>query len=422
MLRQVRRNMCSLLSREAVSSPSASPPPPPPRHPHPSAFPLSYQWCVVGAGPAGIAAVGLLLDSSVPPSSLLWIDPAFSVGDFGTRWRYVSSNTNVGLFLRFYQRCRSFHFPFQSSSNNSCTYAIEELPETQTCLLDVAAEPLRDITRTLRQTVRSLVGEVSQLREKDAKWECVLSFSDGDASSFLANNVVLATGAVPRSLFLHNAYPCIEEIPITTALNPSALVASVSADDTVAIFGSSHSAIILIRTLLEHSSAKKVINFYREPLKYALYMGDWILFDDTGLKGDTARWSRDNLHGVPPERLVRVYSDDKSLAEYLPLCSKVIYATGFERREVPKGVLGLPPHYTYNSHCGIIAPGLFGCGIGYPEHKTDRYGNTEMRVGLWKFMQYLESVIPLWKEYSVSKGIGQPKGALAPKIANGNPA
>ncbi|KAI5065847.1 hypothetical protein GOP47_0018471 [Adiantum capillus-veneris] len=326
--RQVRRSLSALASREAAS-------------------PLCYEWCVVGAGPAGIATVGLLLDSSVPPSALLWIDPSFSVGDFGTRWRFVSSNTNVGLFLRFYQRCRSFGFPFESFNNNTRRYAIEDLPEKQTCSLDVAAEPLRDVTHTLRQKVHSVVGEVSQLREKDAKWECLLSSSVIEASSFLANNVVLATGAVPRSLPFHQAYPLIDEIPIATALNPSALVASVSADDTIAIFGSSHSAIILIRTLLEQSSAKKVINFYREPLK-------------------------ENLHGKLPDRLVRVLSDDTSTAEHLPCCTKVIYATGFERRELPKGIVGLPSSYTYNAHCGVIAPGLFGCGIGYPEQKADR--------------------------------------------------
>ncbi|KAH7283238.1 hypothetical protein KP509_35G067100 [Ceratopteris richardii] len=398
-IRQLCRSMSALKARDSAGSP------------------VSYQWCVVGAGPAGIAAVGLLLDSSVPSSALLWIDPSFAVGDFGTRWKFVSSNTTVGLFLRFYGHCRSFDFP---SEGNSRKWAIQDLPEKQTCLLDIAAEPLRHITHNLRQKVHTATGEVSQLKEKEGRWECVLSSSAGSISSYLADNVILATGAVPRTLPFHHAYPSIEEIPVTTALNPSALVASVASDDTVAIFGSSHTAIILIRTLLEQSSAKKVVNFYREPLRYALYMNDWILFDDTGLKGDTARWSRENLHGSLPDRLVRVFSDEKTVGEYLPQCTKVIYATGFERRQLPNGVLGLPPRYQYNTHCGIIAPGLFGCGIGYPEEKTDRYGNVELRVGLWKFMEYLQSVIPLWKEYSVCQGIGQPRETPAlSKSANG---
>ena len=39
-----------------------------------------FQWAVVGAGPAGIAAVGKLLDNAVNPASILWIDPQFKVG------------------------------------------------------------------------------------------------------------------------------------------------------------------------------------------------------------------------------------------------------------------------------------------------------------------------------------------------------
>lgn len=368
--------------------------------------PPAYEWCVVGAGPAGIAAVGLLLDSSIPPSSLLWIDPSFCVGDFGTKWKFVSSNTTVGLFLRFYRQCQSFEFDTNSSSSSK-KYAIQHMGDKETCLLDVAAEPLRDITHTLRTKVVSVQGELQQLREKNARWECILSSS----SSFVASNVILATGAVPRTLPFHQSFPSIEVIPITTALNPSLLCSSVTSSDTIAVFGSSHTAIILLKTLLERTPVKKVINLYREPLRYALYMDNWILFDDTGLKGDTARWSRENLHGDLPDRLERVFSDEKSVAHYLPLCTKVIYATGFDRREIVLGIEGLPPRHAYNAHCGIIAPGLFGCGIGYPEERTDKYGNVEMRVGLWKFMQYLEGVIPLWKQYSVLEGIGQPKGA-----------
>ena len=82
---------------------------------------------------------------------------------------------------------------------------------------------------------------------------------------------------------------------------------------------------------------KKIVNFYREPLKYAMYMKDWILFDDTGLKGDTARWSRENKHGNLPPKVTRILSDDVSISQHLPQCTKVIYATGFTRREIRGG-------------------------------------------------------------------------------------
>jgi cation diffusion facilitator CzcD-associated flavoprotein CzcO len=67
-----------------------------------------FEWTVVGAGPAGIASVGKLLDAGVSPSQIAWVDPEFKVGDFGTSWRYVGSNTSVEYFLKYYRHSPSF--------------------------------------------------------------------------------------------------------------------------------------------------------------------------------------------------------------------------------------------------------------------------------------------------------------------------
>lgn len=371
-----------------------------------------FAWCVVGAGPAGISAVGLLLEASVSPSSILWIDPSFAVGDFGTVWTHVSSNTTVELFLKVYSRCKAFGF------ENNKKYEIERLDSKLTCPLDIAAEPLRDITTRLMDQVSCVKDTVVRLTEVNQRWGIHLSSSSSSSSSsspskpnYISANVILAMGSIPRTLTLHKDIPTIQEITVTSALNPETLAASVSPSDTVAVFGSSHTAIILIRDLLElQHPPKQIINFYREPLKYALYLEDsTILFDNTGLKGETARWARENMHGELPERVERVHSPEEG-TERLKECTKVIYATGFEGRKIEKGVQGMRSQLKYNSKSGIIAPGLFGCGIGFPEESEDSYGNVEARVGLWKFMIYIERVLPLWMKYSLLEKIGQPKG------------
>ena len=61
----------------------------------------NYHWTVIGAGPAGIATVGKLLDSGIDAKQLLWIDPDFQVGEFGKLWSGVSSNTKANLFTKF---------------------------------------------------------------------------------------------------------------------------------------------------------------------------------------------------------------------------------------------------------------------------------------------------------------------------------
>ena len=194
------------------------------------------------------------------------------------------------------------------------------------------------------------------------------------------------------------SHPEQENIPLQYSLDPEKISHYFSKEDTVAVFGSSHSAILAIRYLTE-LPVKKVINFYLDPLRYAVYLDNWILFDDTGLKGTTAIWARENIDGTLPQNLERYLSHQPDLEAHLPLCNKAVDAIGFEKRHLPI-VEGMSP-VKYNDKCGIIAPGLFGCGIGFPEGKLNPFDILEHRVGLWKFMDYLKRVIPVWLRYSL---------------------
>jgi hypothetical protein len=47
---------------------------------------------------------------------------------------------------------------------------------------------------------------------------------------------------------------------------------------------------------LAEFGAHRIKHFYREPLKYAVEQPDgWILYDNTGLKGEAADWARAHL-------------------------------------------------------------------------------------------------------------------------------
>jgi cation diffusion facilitator CzcD-associated flavoprotein CzcO len=342
----------------------------------------SFDWAVVGAGPAGIAAIGKLLDHGVESKQIAWLDPEFKVGDFGTKWCNVSSNTRVNLFLKYFNECNAFEY-----SSAPKDFAINKTDPNKTCLLALAAEPLQWITDNLKSKVNAVNEKVQKLKPHDRHWEITLI-----NSKLRAKNVVIATGADPKSLI----FPGIEEIPLTTALDPDKLASACNNNDTVAVFGSSHSAVIILKTLLEQCDIKKVINFYLSPLRYAVYFDDWILFDDTGLKGTTAEWAREHIDGKLPAKLERIISNEENLRIALPLCNKAIYATGFQKRLIPiEGMHTLE----YNDRSGIIAPGLFGFGIAFPEAKQDRFGTLEYRVGLWKFMDYLNRVMPIWLNY-----------------------
>ncbi|PIQ42429.1 MAG: pyridine nucleotide-disulfide oxidoreductase [Gammaproteobacteria bacterium CG11_big_fil_rev_8_21_14_0_20_46_22] len=341
-----------------------------------------YDWAIVGAGPAGLAAIGQLLDQGAAPKSLLWIDPEFQVGDLGKYWGEVSSNTKVKLFSDFLLENRSFGY-------DSCPidFTLNHLDPEDICELQHMVDPLQWVSDQLVKRVKTQRGKVRSLKSANGTWAL-----DTDGETLHSRKVILATGAVPKTLNQD-----IDTIDIETALKPSQLNQAVSAEDTVAVFGSSHSAMIIVRSLIE-AGVKKVINFYRSPIRYAIYMDHWILYDNTGLKGETARWTRQNIsqHCLP--NIERYHATQDNLDNHLPRCTKAVEAVGFESRHLPAEGVNTAE---YDASNGIIAPGLFGLGIAYPQKVTDPLGKEEMSVGIWKFLVYLRSVLPIWMQYDI---------------------
>jgi hypothetical protein len=343
---------------------------------------MTLDWMVVGAGPAGIAAVGKLLDQGVSPRSIGWMDPHFQVGDLGKKWHQVSSNTQVELFSRFLFDCKAFNYQKRPQP-----FPLDHLNPEDTCLLEYIVKPLEWVTNHLKKTVQSIEAVALALQLKNNQWEIKT-----ERESLFAKNVILAMGSEEKTLPLTGP----ETIPLSTALHKKNLEKAVSCDDTVGVFGSSHSAVLILANL-EELKVKKIINFYRSPHQYAVFLKDWTLFDNTGLKGFAANWAKKHLDGVLPNNLSRILTSDHTFSEAFSLCNKVIYAVGFERRKIP--VLEQFEKMDYNDKTGIIAPGLFGFGIAFPQAQFDPLMNLEHRVGLWKFMDYLNTILPIWLSY-----------------------
>ncbi|MEM8662285.1 MAG: NAD(P)-binding domain-containing protein [Pseudomonadota bacterium] len=342
----------------------------------------SFEWTVVGAGPAGLAAVGKLIDRGVKPSSIAWVDTEFQVGDLGQKWYRVSSNTQVKLFTQFLEDCDAFRFELAPD------FKIRHHDPEANCLLNDIAEPLRWITQQFAATVQTFKGQVSSLVLKNQCWEVELG-----EERFLSRNVVLAIGSEPKGL----DYPNLEEIPVDLALNDEKMLEQSLKGDTVAVFGSSHSSMIVLQNLLK-TDAKRILNFYLHPLKYSLYLNEGMLYPNTGLRGAAAVWAREAIDGTWPDRLERYHCTDPAFDKLLASCEKVVYTIGFQPRTPP--LAPQFPELNYNDCNGIIAPGLFGLGIAYPQRVVDPFGNVEHNVGLWKFMNYLNSIMDLWMKYS----------------------
>ena len=341
-------------------------------------------WAVIGAGPAGILTVGKLLDSGVSPSSIVWIDPEFQVGDLGAKWGQVSSNTNVALLLKSLNSSPSFLY-----NDAPIDFAINHLPPNEPCDLALVVEPLHWITNHLLQKVKTRIGTILSLKQDKDGW-CLLT----EKQEYLyAKNVVLATGA--ESIVHPSSKPLI---PVETAMDISLLRTQCHKQDVIGVIGSSHSAIVALYNLVE-LNVSRIINFYRSPLRYAVDMGDYILNDNTGLRGFSAKWARQYLGPSQPEHLERICINSSEYELKLQGCTKIIQAIGFKQRSLPK----IQPYgdLSYNPFTGILAPGLFGTGFGYPAMVFCKPGLGEYAIGIWDFALQLDEVLPLWLRYGV---------------------
>lgn len=339
-----------------------------------------WRWSVIGAGVAGITTIGKLLDAGCDPKSILWIDPTFAVGDLGQKWSEVRGNTSVAGFLWFFNSCRAFGF----QEHDPDLFIKHCKPSEDLKLLHVV-EPLRQITGRLQEKVICYQESVTEIHHKGSYWDVKTS-----SATFKAKRVILAIGSEPKQLKI-DGYDG-QTIPLEKALTPALLHEACDESDTVAVFGSSHSAVVAMYSLIDRK-VKRVINFYQSP---CLYRGR-NLYDFKGLAGYSAEWAQKNLEGTGPDNLERILISDAAFKEKLAQCNKAIYAIGFERRSSPK----IFPYgdVPYDSKLGILARGLFGIGIAFPDLRTDSLGIQEYAIGAPAFSTHLDKVLPIWSHY-----------------------
>lgn len=338
------------------------------------------QWLVVGAGPAGIAAIGVLLALGVSSKSVIWVDPEFNVGRIGQFYTTVPANNKNIQFIDFINACTPFtecHTPAMEALRAADPNTFSELGSIVPALYDLSA--------FLCGKVLSHKGWLKELHFSNETWCAKIN-----DYTICASHVILATGSHPRELNYEN----VAVIPLDHALDKKILSTYVTSENTIGVIGGSHSGILVLKYLYE-LNVKKIINFYRSPIVYTIDMGGWSLNAYNGLKGSTAQWAQEVLEGPnPPHNILRVYNDEDNRKQYLPECDKIIYSVGYERNETP--LSEEYQHLEYDDTTGIIAPRLFGLGIAFPEYYCDPLENEDHRVGLKSFMDYAQRIIPQW--------------------------
>lgn len=336
-------------------------------------------WAVIGAGVAGITAVAKLLDKGVEGNNVHWICPDFEVGDLGRKWRNVSGNTSVKRVKDFLLGSAAFEL-----ENKQSDFAIFSMNEEDTCYLRDIVEPLEWSTSNLMRKVNTYKNKAEKIDSCAGGVQVTLC----NNQKIYTNKVIVAIGCEPKKAL----YKGIKEIALEKALDPSKLTQEVGSNDIVGVFGSSHSAALILKALHE-IGVKKIVNFYLEDLVYAEDTGKGIMHDNTGLKGIAATWAKQYLEDGRVSNLVRIRSDERTIAKYLPQMNKVVYSIGFDRRKLE---IDSDSARDYDKTTGQIIKNVYGFGIAYPCVMKDLSGQDELQVGVAKFMKQLDVCLDNW--------------------------
>jgi len=283
------------------------------------------------------------------------------------------------------------------------------MDQTKGCCLGYAADLVLFLTNEIhaQKTVSTHTGYVNKIEQIEGQiWSTYVENSPNSdqqtrgQTHLTFKKAVLANGSAP----VRPLNPTLPELDLDLALTPSLLKEYITQNQvtSMAVVGSSHSAILALKNMTDCPQIEKVIHFYRSQLRFAVYQEGWILYDNTGLKGIAADWAREQYPSISKILKVKLSGDPieevDTYAKYHDIRMKTVYAVGFSRNNVPSVfVRGEQVELKFNSLNGQFnMPGIYGCGIAYPEQVTDPAGNVEFAVGFFKFMKFVKRVCSEW--------------------------
>lgn len=328
-----------------------------------------FPWAVIGAGPAGIISVARLLDHGVQDQDIVWIDPEFAVGRMGKYYGNVPSNQKASRFIQFLDKS-----PLLASFDTPAVRVMRAHDPDREHPLQLAVDVCNDITHYLHGRVVWYQDTVQALHSDQDLWHLTLL-----DKTICARKVILATGSHPKR-FQHED---IEEIPSDIALDAFKLKNYITPDDTVMVIGSAHSALLIVKYLYD-MGVKRIINIYNKIPTFGMY---------GGLEGITAWFTKYIIQETKPANIERVLFDEHTLPYYKAVCTKIIYAFGYEPNKI---IINGSTQMDYDLKTGIIQNNLYGIGIAFPQIYQKEDGTSISLIGFNSFIGRTNDLMPSW--------------------------
>ncbi len=334
-----------------------------------------FKHALIGFGGANmLVAAYLIRHTAVPAKDILIVDPHFDGGDLRRKWGQVISNTTWNQFLKVLQ-----------DMNLELPPGTQGYPGDEPTPLNVLASTLQTAIAPYIRPCMRIKGSLISAAKRHATWELEIT---GHRAKHTADILHVAPGGEPIDL----PFP-VPEIPLHIALTPQLIQEYVSTGQTVAVFGSAHSSILVAENIVRAGGSVNMI-FKRIPGAKAeafLFARDGA-YD--GVK-QTAAVAADQILADGMGRRVYLIPVDDTVAVHSALdeSSWTVYGIGFKPRGLkldgPAGAiqLGVPGRQQGDD-------GIYTWGIAYPSYTDGADGRKYPDVSLPSFAAHILQIRP----------------------------
>jgi len=326
-----------------------------------------FKYGIVGFGISGQLLVCELLKRNIPSKDIVILDKTFLGGALATEYGSVLSNTQwwkTKKALKHYE-----------------SWSIDSLSSMDQKVSEQECTPVRSIAKACFETAKKASKEVERktttvhMIEKTTQgWAIQHSYG-----KVLVEKLFLCPGGVPKSIQID-----LPQIPLEIALDILRLHTHVSKEDTVLVFGTSHSGTICLDHL--HALGISAIGVYKDQVPFT--------FADegaySGLKEESAVIARKILAGKYPNISLISWSDTLKMMKSIQSATKYISATGF----LGNSVFGAD-YSAYDPATGKVSnqQNLYGFGMAYPGISVVD-GKTHIDVSVLSFQDQIQRCLP----------------------------
>jgi len=326
-----------------------------------------FDITIIGGGVTGLLALASLIKEGFKNISI--IDPSFHGGDLIQKYGSVQSNT-----------------PIQKTVNalkllDPDYNAPSDLVLDTTAPLYIHTQLIQDFVKRYMNQIECIQDTVESLDFVNNTWNIKTK-----ESLYQSKVVFLCQGANPKVL------QCgISIIPLEEALNKDSLKKYLRANDSILVFGTSHSGTLILQNCEDLQIHTTAIYNKSKPFLFA-NEGEY-----DGIKEDAEFIAKRILNNeFKYVKLVSLKQIDKVL-KASKIATKVIYAMGFESRKIK--INENIDSSIYNKKTGLIQEGLWGFGIAYPSSAPD---DIHVDVGIISFTEHILNQMTDVKKYLIN--------------------